>query len=157
MITHDQFNNQIEMHYKNSTDKANGEHVLIIPFYQDEFVLTRHKKRGIEFPGGKIEAGETSEAAAERELFEETGALIQQLQYIAQYTVYYPTGERWFTKDVFAAKVKSIQRKEDYLETAGPVMCRNLNDIADKDKSFLLTDEVILKCAERVSALGLYQ
>lgn len=157
MITNDQFNNKIEMHFTDSDDQANGEHVLAIPLYQGKYVLTNHKKRGIEFPGGKIEKNETSECAIKRELFEETGAVIQGMQYIAQYTVYHPSGKRWFTKDVFAINVKAIEGKQDYLETKGPVVVHSLDTIDEKEKSYLLTDEVILKCAERVNQLGLYQ
>ena len=41
-----------------------------IPIYQGQ-LLTKHKIRGIEFPGGKREAGNHVQAC-DRELFEET-------------------------------------------------------------------------------------
>ncbi|PTK45101.1 nucleoside triphosphatase YtkD, partial [Staphylococcus nepalensis] len=40
---------------------------------------------------------------------------------------------------------------------AGPVTCKHLDEISDEEKSFLLEDEAILKCVERVIELGLYQ
>lgn len=157
MIIYDQFNHKIELVFKNQKDIPDGEHVLSIPNFYGKYLLTQHKKRGIEFPGGKKEPGESSELAVKRELYEETGATINHLVYIAQYTVYHTTGEKWFTKDVFFVDVMDINEKSDYLETNGPVLCDDLNAISDDEKSYLLEDEAILLCVERVKALGLYQ
>lgn len=157
MIIHDQFDKEIRLSYTQPQDKPNGEHVLAIAFLDDNFLLTRHKKRGIEFPGGKIEQGESSKKAVIREVFEETGGIVSDLTYIAQYTVFHPEGTKWFTKDVFAVQVDTLQIKDDYLETAGPVTCHRLDEVSDDEKSFLLEDEAILKCVERVIELGLYQ
>lgn len=54
------------------------ECVVMIPEYGDEFVLVRQWRHGknaltTEFPGGVIGKGEAPEAAAYRELYEETG------------------------------------------------------------------------------------
>lgn len=157
MIIHDQFNKEIRLNFTQPQDKPNGEHVLAIAFFNDGYLLTRHKTRGIEFPGGKIEQGENSEAAVVREIYEETGGIVSDMIYIAQYTVFHPNGTRWFAKDVFAVQIDALESKDDYLETAGPVTCKYLDEISEHDKSFLLEDEAILKCVERVIELGLYQ
>ncbi|RIN65545.1 nucleoside triphosphatase YtkD [Staphylococcus simulans] len=157
MIIHDQFDKEIRLNFTQPQDKPNGEHVLAIAFLNDSYLLTRHKKRGIEFPGGKIEQGESSEAAIVREVYEETGGIVAEMTYVAQYTVYHQEGTKWFTKDVFAVQVDTLESKDDYLETAGPVTCKHLDEISDEEKSFLLEDEAILKCVERVIELGLYQ
>ena len=44
--------------------------------------------------------------------------------------------------------------KNDYLETAGPVLFNCINDIELAQRSFLLQDRTILKCVERVQSLG---
>lgn len=55
---------------------ASIEYVVVFASYNNEFILVRHKDRKTwEFPGGKIEKGESAKTAAKRELFEETGAL----------------------------------------------------------------------------------
>ena len=47
---------------------------LTIVYYGDKVVLADIEGRGLCIPSGKIEAGETLDQAAEREVYEETGA-----------------------------------------------------------------------------------
>lgn len=102
------------------------------------------------------ERGESSAEAVTRELYEETGAKVKNIHYIAQYTI--ETHDQTdFVKDVYFIEVESLVSKNDYLETAGPVLFNCINDIELAQRSFLLQDRTILKCVERVQSLGFYQ
>lgn len=78
-----------------------AKHVLVFPFYQNKLLFTIHTGRGIELPGGKIEPGETSIAAAVRETFEETGYSLSSIRKVGQYTV----GD-FIIKDIYVASVE---------------------------------------------------
>ncbi|UDI77965.1 nucleoside triphosphatase YtkD [Staphylococcus taiwanensis] len=151
----DKDNRRVTMHYKTDKDYPNGNHVLAIPIFQNQLLFTQHKIRGIEFPGGKVEHGELSKDAIERELYEETGVIAAHVHYIAQYQVH-TNDASIFKKDVYVIKVKSLETKNDYLETRGPLLFNEIMDIPLEQQSYLIQDDAILKCLERVVELGFY-
>lgn len=152
----DKDNRQVNLTFKKDNELADGNHVLAIPTFKNQLLFTKHNLRGIEFPGGKRERGESSAEAVTRELYEETGAKVKNIHYIAQYTI--ETHDKTdFVKDVYFIEVESLVSKNDYLETAGPVLFNCINDIELAQRSFLLQDSTILKCVERVQSLGFYQ
>ncbi|UXU84839.1 nucleoside triphosphatase YtkD [Mammaliicoccus sciuri] len=144
----------VDLAYKSPTDQQNAKHVLGIPIFNNEYVLTHHKLRGIEFPGGKVEPNETNKEAVQRELYEETGAIAKTITFIASYTVHDTIP---FNKDVYFIEVESMDSNNAYFETYGPVIAKEINDIPEEEKSFLLKDTAILKCVERVYKLGFLQ
>ena len=63
-------------------------YVVIAARYRDKWVFCRHRNRQTwEIPGGHTEPGETPEAAARRELWEETGARMADLYPVSAYQV----------------------------------------------------------------------
>ena len=73
--------------YKKADDEL-LQFAVIAAKYQGRWVLCKHKERTTwEFPGGHREAGETIEAAAVRELYEETGAAEYRMVPVSVYSV----------------------------------------------------------------------
>ena len=123
-------------------------HILVISQYKGQWILTKHSKRGLEFPGGKVEAGESLLDAARREVYEETGAHVKELEWFAEYVVY---SAKPFCKTVFiglADKVDCIQ----FLETEGIVLMEELE--LNHEFSFLMKDAGMRKIIEKVKKLG---
>ena len=73
--------------YKKTDDEL-LQFAVIAAKYQGRWVLCKHKERSTwEFPGGHRETGETIEAAAVRELYEETGAAEYRMVPVSVYSV----------------------------------------------------------------------
>ncbi|WP_432352539.1 NUDIX domain-containing protein [Sporosarcina sp. A2] len=96
--------------------ELDARHVLVVLKHNGKWLLTTHKIRGVEFPGGKAELGETIEDAAIREVMEETGATVTNLVKFAEYVVY---TEPPFCKAVFTADVIDIDENAERFETEG--------------------------------------
>ncbi|MGD7044352.1 RNA deprotection pyrophosphohydrolase [Jeotgalibacillus proteolyticus] len=119
------------------------KHVWILTRYQHKWIVTKHKQRGLEFPGGKVEAGETLKEAAIREIREELGGEAGELHYIGQYKV---EDQFPFIKAVFFTELVKVHSQEHYFETAGPLLvggqlhCLRMGE----EFSFLMKDHVLI-------------
>lgn len=110
----------ISLTFERSRFLPNAKHVLVWAFADEEeqeIVLTRHRKRGWEVPGGKVEPGEKPEEAAHRELFEETGVKAGKLEWIGQYVIDSGSGEEQAVKNIYVGKVVKWERIPTGFET----------------------------------------
>ncbi|PLR98242.1 RNA deprotection pyrophosphohydrolase [Bacillus sp. T33-2] len=127
-------------------------HILVVCRYGDKWLLTDHKQRGWEFPGGKMEDGETLEEAAAREVFEETGAILKHLMAVGEYEV-----DGKFVKRIYYGEVKELQSESYYHETNGPVFEEGdlLKERLGSHYSFIMKDEVIDKAFQYLKEAGM--
>ncbi|MDW0110188.1 NUDIX domain-containing protein [Sporosarcina aquimarina] len=93
-----------------------ARHVLVVLKHDGKWLLTTHTIRGVEFPGGKAEPGETIEDAAAREVMEETGVTVTNLEKFAEYVVY---TDPPFCKAVFTADFVDLDIHAERFETEG--------------------------------------
>jgi 8-oxo-dGTP diphosphatase len=139
----DYYNNQVKLSFEDHPFSDEPKHVWVICRYKNKWLLTKHKERGMEFPGGKVEEGETAEQAAIREVEEETGGLVQRIRYIGQY---YVDGKRQaVVKNVYYAIIYRLLPKDSYMETNGPHLLKKLpkNVKYLEVYSFLMKDDVL--------------
>ena len=124
-----------------------AKHVLILANKEDKWLVTKHPERGIEFPGGKVEEGETLLEAAKREAYEETGATLIDVFWFAEYTVH---TEPPFRKVVYRATVDYIEKMDKLFETEGHKWMTLTEFNEEENLSFHMRDEGMKKMLERV-------
>ncbi|HWI46924.1 MAG TPA: nucleoside triphosphatase YtkD [Rummeliibacillus sp.] len=149
MFTYTDLNgNGCELSFKKNAFSINPKHVLVLAKYEGTWLLTEHPERGYEFPGGKVEDGETLEEAAVREVFEETGAKISNAEWLATYIVHENIP---FTKAVFTATVQEFDPNHPNMETNGAVLMTEEELSANTRLSFYMKDLGMKKILEKVS------
>ncbi|MCM2675371.1 RNA deprotection pyrophosphohydrolase [Alkalicoccobacillus plakortidis] len=144
----DAYQREVQLAFKKDPFSSMPKHVWVICMYKNQWLLTNHKKRGLEFPGGKVEQGESPLDAARREVFEETGASVKTIQYIGQYTI----SDQQICKNIYFAEIDDVEEQNNYFETEGPVLVNELPDqIAEnQDYSFIMKDGVLQYCLEYI-------
>lgn len=139
----DYYHNKVYYSYDDHPFSRRPKHVWVICRFCRQWMLTEHARRGFEFPGGKVEKGESPQEAARREVYEETGGVVSDLQYVGQYKVEGKSGT--IIKNVYFAHIGKVIAKNDYHETKGPVFLFSLPEpIAEHGRfSFMMKDRVL--------------
>ncbi|KGP70882.1 RNA deprotection pyrophosphohydrolase [Pontibacillus yanchengensis] len=140
---YDFYNNEVKLSFSDHPFSTSPKHVWVISRFKEKWLLTEHKDRGLEFPGGKVEEGETPEEAAKREVMEETGGVVEDLTYIGQYYVDGKGG--CIIKNIYFAHIEDLTSQPNYYETKGPVCLSELPSTIKRDSSFsfMMKDAVL--------------
>ena len=142
---------QVDLSFTRGEITVESKHVLVFLKHENKWLCTIHKRRGVEFPGGKLEPGETLEEAAAREVFEETGVRVKNLQWFAEYAVHDDT---LFCKTVFTAQFASQEDISFDLETSGMTWLSDEELVDHPNLSFYMKDEGMKKMLEEVKHYG---
>lgn len=139
---------KVELRFDEGPFEIEPKHVLVLVMYEGKWLCTIHKKRGIEFPGGKVEAGETLQEAAVREVYEETAVHITDLKWFAHYVVYEDIP---FCKAVFTGRVERIDVFIEEIETLGMTWLTTEELMNQPNNlSFFMRDEGMKKILQEV-------
>ncbi|MDA3129728.1 RNA deprotection pyrophosphohydrolase [Aliibacillus thermotolerans] len=139
----DVYHNNVHLVFDETFFSKQPGHVWVVCRYRSQWLLTDHARRGHEFPGGKIEVGESPVDAAVREVWEETGGIVEKIQFVGQYKVEGKT--EVVIKNIYYANVEKLVEKDNYMETNGPILYDELprKIEAVPEFSFIMKDEVL--------------
>lgn len=146
----DYYHNEVVLSFEDHPFSKDPKHVWVVCRHKDKWLLTKHSDRGFEFPGGKVELNETALEAAVREVKEETGGVVDQIEYVGQYKV--NGKEKVIIKNIYFATIDQLIEQDGYFETFGPVLLEKLPEGIQKDKrfSFIMKDDVLQRSVEEV-------
>lgn len=146
----DYYKNKVKLSFADEPFGKNPGNVWVISVYDGKWLLTKHKTRGFEFPGGNVEAGEVAVDAAVREVLEETGGIVKELHYVAQYKVLGKADT--IVKNVYFAIIDRLEDQPTYYETNGPLLLEKLPADIRRNRrfSFMMKDDVLPLCVEAI-------
>ncbi len=137
----------VDLSFKKGQFKVSPKHVLVMVNNNDKWLCTIHKRRGVEFPGGKVEPGETLEDAAVREVYEETNVHITDIKWFADYLVH---SIEPFCKAVYTGRVAAIDPFIGDHETMGMLWLTTEELLNYPNLSFYMRDAGLKKMLQEV-------
>lgn len=144
---------EIQLTFEAKQFSARPNHVLVFPFYAGKIVMTKHKARGWELPGGKVEPGEALMEAAIRETWEETGAVLDSLLRVGEYTVKDFQGAD-VVKAIYVARVDHFEELPHGFETEGYRLFPFSLDTQGTEFSTYIKDDVFYRTRQFIINSG---
>ncbi|MCZ2207332.1 NUDIX domain-containing protein [Cylindrospermopsis raciborskii] len=114
----DLIGHKIDLSFNDRKFSDYPDDVLVFAFYQNYLVMTKHKTRGLELPGGKIHLGEYPLQAVFRETWEETGGILNSIQQIGEYIIRDYKGKDRI-KSIYYGRITRFSNLPDGFETNG--------------------------------------
>lgn len=139
---------KVDLYFHDKNFKVEPRHVLVIVKKGEYFLCTIHSKRGVEFPGGKVEGDETLFEAAEREVLEETNVIIKANSLLGYYIV---RDEVPFSKAIIIAEVVEQLANDFQFETTGRKWVKGKDILKEPNLSFYMKDEGMKRILQEVN------
>ena len=118
--------------------------VVCVSEYKGKFVFSYNKKRkGWEIPGGHVEEGETWEEAAQREMYEETGATKIEIEPVCVYKI------NSFALLCFCEIIEMEEISKEY-EMEKVMLCDNLPQNLTFPEAHTLYFDIVKRYIEQV-------
>lgn len=151
MISFEDLNGfQVRLSFQQGSFSIESKHVLVLAKHNGKWLLTKHPKRGLEFPGGKLEKGETLVEATIRETKEETNVDLENLEWLAEYMV---LDNIPFCKTVYIAKVGYINEERTSFETEGAIWLSSEELTRSEYLSFHMKDDGMKAILKKVKEI----
>ena len=138
---------KVDMYFHKGQYEIEPKHVLVVVQNGEQFLCSIHRERGIEFPGGKVENGESLHDAAVREVLEETNVKIRNVRELCHYIV---REKQPFCKVVFVAEVEQQLDENFAYETKGRVWLTEEQLTQHKNLSFYMKDDGMKRILQEV-------
>lgn len=143
----DENNLRVDLRFDEGLFEVEPRHVLVIVQQNGKYLCAVHERRGVEFPGGKMEVGETLVEAAIREVMEETQVKVRDVKWFAYYIVHDTVP---FCKAVFVAQVEEVLPFSGDFETVERLWLSEAELVAHPNLSFYMKDDGMKKMLEEV-------
>ena len=138
---------KVDMYFHKGQYEIKPKHVLVVVKNGDQFLCSVHRERGIEFPGGKVEGVETLQAAAVREVLEETNVKIKNIRELCHYIV---REKQPFCKVVFVADLEQQLGGNFVYETKARIWLTEEQITQHENLSFYMKDAGMKRILQEV-------